>query len=43
MKKIGISLIVLLFTTYSFAQNIGRYLESQKDVLKKEKKEMVTF
>jgi len=41
MKKIGISLIVLLFTTSSFAQNIGKYLESQKHVMKKEKKEMV--
>lgn len=41
MKKFGLSIIVLLFTTYSFAQNVGKYLESQKGVLKKEKKEMV--
>ena len=40
MKKFGLSIIVLLFTTYSFAQNVGKYLESQKGVLKKEKKEM---
>ncbi len=41
MKKFGLSIIVLLFTTYSFAQNVGKYLASQKNVLKKEKKEMV--
>ncbi len=41
MKKFGLSIIVLLFATYSFAQNVGKYLESQKHVIKKEKKEMV--
>jgi len=41
MKKFTLSIIVLLFTTYSFSQNVGKYLASQKHVLKQEKKEMV--
>jgi len=31
----------MLFTVFSFSQNVGKYLASQKNVLKKEKKEIV--
>ncbi len=41
MKKISLILVFMLFTIFSFSQNIGKYLASQKGVLKKEKKEMV--
>lgn len=41
MKKLGLSMVLLLITAYSFSQNIGKYLESQRHVMKTEKKEAV--
>jgi hypothetical protein len=41
MKKLTLSIVLFLFVSYAFSQNIGSYLESQKKVLSKEKKEIV--
>ncbi len=41
MKKFTLSIVLFLFISYAFSQNVGSYLESQKKVLKKEKKEIV--
>ncbi len=41
MKKLSLSIVLFLFVSYAFSQNVGSYLESQKKVLKKEKKEIV--
>jgi len=41
MKKLSLSIVLLLFVSFAFSQNVGKYLESQQKVLKKEKKEVV--
>jgi len=41
MRKLTLTMALMLITAFSFSQNIGKYLESQRHVLKSEKKEMV--
>ncbi|MCF6241463.1 MAG: hypothetical protein L3J74_08985 [Bacteroidales bacterium] len=41
MKKLSLSIVLFLFASFTFGQNIGSYLESQQKVLKKEKNEIV--
>ena len=41
MKKLSLSIVLFLFVSFAFSQNVGSYLESQQKVLKKEKKEVV--
>ncbi len=41
MKKLTLSIVLFLFVSFAFSQNIGSYLESQSKVLKKEKKVVV--